>query len=507
MKENRMLKNISIVMIYSLGAKFLSFLVELLVASKYGATTETDVYYMVYGITQIIYPMISIGIWKVYLPEYKTRLVQGKEAEAKEITNQLLIIFLTAASLVITFCFCFPKALLFIFAPGFDAGSVKTAVVFLRIVVFMFFFNTITTFASAVLQSNNCFSKSQLKEVIQHLPQLIYLLFFSYKYGIWGLCLAFTTGTVFTAAVECFLSKKYYSFRFPKKIADRSTLSILRQVPVACVNSVINQLNNIIDKAFASGLATGSITYLNYGGRLIHLFDGIFSTAVSTAFFPHITEMVAKNEKEKLKDFLKHYIIIISAFLLPISALIVLYSRQIVSIVFGHGQFDDYSVIKTASVLLMYGIGLLLMSMTTVVNDVFYVLKKTRILLATTAINIVSNIILDFIFVKSLSVAGLSLATTISLFISLLLKLFLIKDVIRIDTELRKHIILNVAACGIAAVIARAAGSLAAGNIWSFILGCTVFVLAYSLFLLLATDYYRVRLRKICMKLKKTKEN
>lgn len=73
------------------------------------------------------------------------------------------------------------------------------------------------------------------------------------------------------------------------------------------------QLNNIIDKAFSSILNTGAVTYLNYGSKLINLFDGIFSTAVTTAIFPLITEMFAKKEKNKINEFLNNYMFNIAA--------------------------------------------------------------------------------------------------------------------------------------------------------------------------------------------------
>ena len=66
----------------------------MLVATKFGASEETDVYYMVIGIVQICYPMISVGIWKVFLPEYKTRCVKGEYEEANIITNKLIEFFL-----------------------------------------------------------------------------------------------------------------------------------------------------------------------------------------------------------------------------------------------------------------------------------------------------------------------------------------------------------------------------------------------------------------------------
>ncbi len=453
MAKNQIAKNASIVMIFSLLAKLSSFLVELLVASGMGATKETDAFYMVYGIVQIIYPMISVGIWKVFLPEYKTRIVLDRMEEANEMTHKLLTVFSIISGIIILLVFCAPKPVIFVFAPGFDESSSLISQNLLRIVIFILIFNTSATFASAILQSHGEFSKAQFKEVLVHVPPLLYLLIFRGKADIKGLAYSIVAGAAAASITSTIFARKHYRYRLPGKLIDSNVLAILKQVPVTCLNSIINQLNNIIDKMFASTLATGAVTYLNYGSKLIHLFDGIFSTAISTALFPYLTELVARKDEEKLKSFLKNYIVLISLILLPVTAIIVMYPVEIVKIVFGHGKFDDASVAQTALVLLMYGIGLLLMCLTTIINDIFYILKRTNILLWTTVLMIVSNIILDFAFVRIWEVAGLALATTVSLMVTLIIKFIYIKDVFRFDLDLARHLVMIVLYCSVSCVL------------------------------------------------------
>ena len=449
MADNKIVKSASAIMLFSLIAKFSSFLVELLVASNLGVSKETDSFYMVYGIVQIIYPMISVGIWKVFLPEYKTRLVLGRENDATDITSKLITFFSLVAGVIILLTLGFPELFIKLFAPGFDPGTILISSNLLRIVIFILLFNIIATFSSAILQSHGRFSKAQLKEVIFHIPSVLYLLVYRSEASVTGLALSIVIGAIVASINGYILSRSYYKFSVPGKILDNNVLKILKNVPVTCLNSIINQLNNVIDRVFSSWLPTGAVTYLNYGGKLIHLFDGIFSTAISTALFPYLTELVAKEEYDKLRGLLKRYIVLICMILLPITAIIIIYSNEIVEVVFGHGKFDKASVDETAMVLLMYGLGLLFMCMTTVVNDIFYILKRNKLLLISTVINIISNIILDFIFVDIWGVAGLSLATTISLFVALFIKHFYIRDIHIFDWELIKHIITVIVYCGI----------------------------------------------------------
>lgn len=485
MASNKILKNASIVMIYSLIAKFSSFVVELLVASNLGVSHETDAFYMVYGIVQIIYPMISVGIWKVYLPEYKTRTVLGKNTAASEVTNQLLSIFSIVAVLIITIIAAFPQWIIRIFAPGFDEDTFFISETLLRIVIFIILFNTIATFSSAILQSWGNFAKAQVKDIVFHIPTLAYLVVFRSYSTVNGVAYSILVGAVLAAIIEYLFGRARYRYRIPVKLVDTEVIKIIKQVPVACLNSIINQLNSVIDKIFASTLQMGAVTYLNYGGKLIHLFDGIFSTAISTALFPYVTELVAKGKVDKLKDFLKTYTVLIFLILSPITFLLVIFSKEIVGLVFGHGKFGEEEIEQTALVLLTYAFGLILMCLTTIVNDIFYILKRTRILLWTTVANIISNIFLDIIFVRNLGVAGLSLATTISLLIVIGLKLFFIRDVLKLDFDLLKLIgqIITYCIIGTCAIL----GVDVFTSINSYVrlfLGVLVFVIIYALLVL-----------------------
>ena len=263
MADNKIVKSASAIMLFSLIAKFSSFLVELLVASNLGVSKETDSFYMVYGIVQIIYPMISVGIWKVFLPEYKTRLVLGRENDATDITSKLITFFSLVAGVIILLTLGFPELFIKLFAPGFDPGTILISSNLLRIVIFILLFNIIATFSSAILQSHGRFSKAQLKEVIFHIPSVLYLLVYRSEASVTGLALSIVIGAIVASINGYILSRSYYKFSVPGKILDNNVLKILKNVPVTCLNSIINQLNNVIDRVFSSWLPTVAVTYLN----------------------------------------------------------------------------------------------------------------------------------------------------------------------------------------------------------------------------------------------------
>ena len=496
MKKSKFLGNVSIIIVYALLAKVLSFIIELLMAVKFGANDQTDIFFMAYGIIQVLYPMISIGIWKVFMPEYKTRISLGEKDAASSITNKLLCVFLLIVTILSALIFAFPQLLIYVFAPGFDVEKVSACSDMLRILTFVFIFNTIATFCAAILQANGDFGKSQLKEVVQHLPPVVFLLVFTARYGISGVSFAILIGALLSAVVAGILTKKYYSFKAPKKrLFDRETIEILKSVPAACLNAIINQINGIVDRAFSSSLVVGALTYLNYGSRLIHLFDGIFSTAISTVLFPHITELVAKKEDNKLKVLLRDYLLIISAILIPISSFIIVFPTDLISVAFGYGNFLSEDVTSTSMVLKMYALSLPVMGITTVINDLFYVRKRANELLITTIICIVINVALDFLLIGKWGVAGLALATSIAYYLAFIIKVAMLKQDIIFDKQMIESIsgvlIISIASISVCKLITS---WILVHKILKLVIVFVVFVIIYMLLLIFLSSYYRNKL-------------
>ena len=294
--KNKIIKNITIVAFFGVIGKIISFFIEMLTAYRIGATLESDAYYVIYSIYGIIGPMVSVGIWKVYMPAYKERCVLGLNNKANKITNQLFIIFEIISLILFTIINIFPTYIISFFAPGFDKQTVEFAIPMLRIISLLFMIGIAHTFSSAILQSHNQFKKSQFKVIMQHIPTFLYLLFWGRDLSVLGLTISVVVGELLTAIIMYILGFKLYRFSLPKTLIDSDTKTILKSVPAACLTSIINQLNNIIDKAFASTLAIGAITCLNYGTKLRNFIDGLFSTAISTAVFPTITEITSHSQ-------------------------------------------------------------------------------------------------------------------------------------------------------------------------------------------------------------------
>ena len=75
---SRIINGTIIIVLIGILAKFASFILEAVLAAFLGTTYQSDAYYMVWSVHGVIYPMMSIGIWKVFLPLYKSHIAKKR---------------------------------------------------------------------------------------------------------------------------------------------------------------------------------------------------------------------------------------------------------------------------------------------------------------------------------------------------------------------------------------------------------------------------------------------
>src|SRR5699024_8110725 len=119
----------------------------------------------------------------------------------------------------------------------------------------------------------------------------------------------------------------------------------------------IYQINVFIDLTIASWLGGGAITYLYYGDRLNQLPLAIIGIATSTVIVPFI---VSNNSKKEDSFEIKNKAILYGILLgLPAVLAFLVLGKEIITMLFNYGKFDEVSVKYTYYVLCFYALGLI----------------------------------------------------------------------------------------------------------------------------------------------------
>ncbi len=180
------------------------------------------------------------------------------------------------------------------------------------------------------------------------------------------------------------------------------------------VGTSVNEINVLVDRTLASQIAVGGISALNYAIRLNGFVQGIFVMSVTTVMFPMISRKAAERNFTALKSLLKESILIIILLVVPITLGSMIFSEEIVVLLFGRGAFTADAIDMTSKALFFYAIGMLAFGLRDTLSRAFYSLQDTKTPMINATSGVGLNIILNLILSRYLGIGGLALATSVS---------------------------------------------------------------------------------------------
>lgn len=169
----------------------------------------------------------------------------------------------------------------------------------------------------------------------------------------------------------------------------------------------------LIDQAMASLLPPGSVAALNYGNKLVALILTAGTMALSTAVLPYFSKMVAAADWRGLKHTLMTYSRLILLVTIPATLVGIWLSTPLIQLCFQRGRFtaDDVQIVSSIQAMYLlqvpfYTLGILLVRMISS-------LQANRLLLLNTVIGLAANIVLDYVLMRVMGVAGIALARSL----------------------------------------------------------------------------------------------
>lgn len=414
-KSRQVAKSALIIIIFTLGSKFLGFFREVLIASKFGSGMETDTFFVALTATSLITEFLSNAIGTTFIPllsEIESR--EGKKGKIEHANNLINVVFLISIILVIGGWLSAP-IIIKLLAKGFEGEQFRLAVQLTRIGLPMILFSGIIGVFTGYLQSEQRFTSTAAIGVPFNFAYILYLVLLSSKFGIKGLMVAavIAVGSKFLIQIpEARRSGYKYMFKFDLKDKYIKKV-ILLSLPVL-VGVAINDLNAIVDRTLASGLVIGSISALNYANKLNGLILGVFVSAITTVIFPLLSKESNSDNISGMKKIMGYGINLILIITVPATIGLIVLATPIVEIAFQRGAFDVTATLMTSQALIFYSIGLVAMALRLLLTRVYYSLQDTKTPMVNGAISVVFNIVLNLILVKFMAHSGLALATSIA---------------------------------------------------------------------------------------------
>ncbi|MBB6216378.1 putative peptidoglycan lipid II flippase [Anaerosolibacter carboniphilus] len=417
-----MKKTAIIVMLITIISKGFGFFRDLVLSYFYGATQISDIYLISTIIPSVIFAFVVNGIVTSYIPVCNSVMEHYGEESTDNFTNNLINFVLIISFFIIIGVYIFAQPIVKIFAIGFEGEVLDLATLFTRISVFGILFNGAIYILGGYLQLKNNFIASVISGIPLNLVIILSIICSSYYKNVLFLPVGMVIATLTQMLFLYWLVKnKNFKYRVVLKLNDRHLRQIIILSLPVILGISVNQINILIDRTIASNITTGGISALSYANRLNMFVHGIFVVSISTVIYPVISKLSSSNNTEGLKKVLAESVNITSILLIPTIVGSMIFSTEIIELLFARGAFSKHAVNITSSALFFYSIGMIGFGLREVLSRFFYSMHDTTTPMINASIGMFINIFLNFILSKYLGIGGLALATSIAATLTTLL--------------------------------------------------------------------------------------
>ncbi len=401
--------------------------------------TGIDAYTAAFTIPDFMFFILTSGALAVsFIPVFNQRLATGNKKSAWELSSSLinLLAILTLITSVLIMIFADPL-IRYIVSPGLDESGMVLAINMTRVIAINPFLFSIATVLTSVQQAVGRFVFYAFAPAIYNIGIIIGITWFTgginlfgiqlFEGGIMGVALGVILGAIMqliVALVGLFGLGMDYEFKIYWK--NQGFRSILKLLPARSLDQGIDYVNGIVNTNLSSRMGAGAVRSFNQATSLHQMPINLIGVAISTAFFPKLTEQLGNGEKKDFYETFRQALRTIIWISLPVAAITFFTRGYVVSFISNIGNNDSNWTI--ASILGALVVAIFARSVFHIASRGFYAFQDTKTPFVVSLVAIGLTILMSvWFYLVGWGVEGLGLAQSIGAIIEIIILLVILQ--------------------------------------------------------------------------------
>ena len=418
-EQRQLLRSASVITAITLLSRVFGYFRDQRIAFLLGAGVEADAYAVAYRIPNLLRRLVGEGaVSAAFIPIFSRYLSEENREEVWEFANTMLTLLTLAMAGVTVIGIILSPLLVLAIAYGFvdTPGKLELATLLTRIMFPYIFLVSLAALAMGVLNSFHKFAAPAFAPVLLNLSVIAC----SFLTGLFpspesALAVGVVIGGVAQVAVQVpALVRSGWRFRPRIGLSHPGVQRAARLMGPIVFGVGVVQINVVVGGQFASFLGNGPQMALYLSDRVMELVLGGYAIAIATVVLPMLSRSRAEGRPEEMRSTLNFAARIILFITVPSTVGLVILRVPIIQVLFEHGEFDAASTAMTAWPLLFFALGLSSFSLVKIIVPAFYALEDTRTPVRVAVWAMLSNIALNFAFIRPLGVGGPALATSLA---------------------------------------------------------------------------------------------
>lgn len=431
----KLLKSTATVGAATIISRILGFVRDVVLAKMFGASGATDAFFLAFRIPNFMRRLFAEGSFSLaFVPVLSEYKANGDQRALRDLIDHVTGT-LAAILLVLTALGIFAAPLILsIFAPGWLADSrpeFNLSAGMLRITFPYIMLISLTALAGGILNTFGRFLVPALTPILLNLSLIAAALLLSVRLEVPVTALAWG---VLVAGFAQLLVQIPALMRLGLMPRPRwgwhhsGVRRIIKLMIPTLFGSSVAQVNLLVDSMIATFLVTGSVSWLYYSDRLLEFPLGVFGIALATVILPNLSQKHAKSSTAEFSATLDWALRLAVIITVPAAVGLVILAAPILITLFQYDAFQLDDVRMSAYSLVAYSAGLPAFIVVKVLAPGYYARQDTKTPVKIAVVAMVTNMLLNLIFVGLLlhygfegPHAGLALASSAAAYLNAIL--------------------------------------------------------------------------------------
>ena len=398
--------------------------------------TGIDAYTAAFTIPDFMFFIVTSGALAVsFIPVFNQRLINGNKESAWKLSSSILNLLALVTLVLSVVIMVFAEPLVrYVVGPGLDESGTILAISMMRVIAINPFLMSIATVLSSIQQAVGRFVFFALAPAVYNIGILVGITCFTdginlfgwqvFEGGIMGVALGVVFGAILQVIVGLIgVFGLGFDYEFKIHWKNHGFRDVLHLLPARSLDQGIDYVNGIVSTNLSSRMGAGALRSFNQATSLYNMPVNLVGVAISTAFFPQLTEELGKGDKEKFYETFRSALRTIIWISLPVSAIVFFARGYVVNFIKNGGDMLISSILGTMIV------AIFARSVFHIASRGFYASQDTKTPFVVSIIAIGLTILLSIIFfLLDFGALGLGWAQSIGAIVEIIILIYILQS-------------------------------------------------------------------------------
>jgi putative peptidoglycan lipid II flippase len=397
----------------TLVSRPLGFVREAVQAFVFGATRATDAFVIAYNLPELIQNLFFTGALGGFFVPVATRY-RADRASRSGVFNAGMDLALVAGVGLAGVSVIAAPWIVGAAAAGMDESGQHLTTILFRLMLPVLVLHCMLAVIKSTLNALDHYTLPECAGIVMNVSFITFALSAGRRWGIYSLVVGVLAGATLQLVIQIpALGARGIRYR-PRFRFDHPALRSMKRLALGSViASSAVPINAFVDRAIASHLSEGAVTWLAYGFRVFMLPVSLFAVPLHTVLLTSLSTLYHAGDEEGFARNLAAGLRLLLFLCLPSSALFAALASPIVRVIYQRGQFASFDTTMTSAALAAYAVGIFAYGTSLVAVRAFNSRHDTRTPAIVAAVLIGMNVVLDIVLMRSFGHWGIALATSI----------------------------------------------------------------------------------------------